>query len=97
MANNDLVIFVKSFDGKAKETGREFHCYTLAQLKENEKGFLTGYVKDFYTDEALDVTGLSFGDIVDVDFVEPEFLGGKPKLCGIDKVFDSPYFGIVKK
>ena len=86
-----LIVFVKSFDGKAKETGREFHCYTLAQLKLDDNGVLNAYVKDFYSDKPLDVKSLNFGDVVEPDFADPEFFGGKPVLCGIEKLLTSPF------
>lgn len=86
-----MIIFIKKFDGKTKDGGRTFHCYTLAECTATEDGKTKGYVKDFYTDTALDVDDLIFGDIVAVKFDDPESLGGRPVLSDIKKISDSPY------
>lgn len=88
-----MVIFIKKYDGKTKDSGRDFHCYTLAECKTDENGNTSGYVRDFYTDKPLNVAGLNFGDVVNPVFDQPLQLGGRPVLTAINKIADSPYIG----
>lgn len=83
------VIFLGSFEGKSKTSGRDFFCYKLAaiELKDDK---IVGFVKDIFAKEKIDVSGFSFGDIVIPVFEESGILGGQPQLVDIEKDKDYP-------
>lgn len=85
-----FVVYVSNYDGKAKNSGKPFHMITLIDYDPKEKA---ANKREFFTEERLPILDtLKFGDIVKPYFEESNYLGGKPRFCGLDKVSDSPYF-----
>ena len=86
-----MVIFIESYNGKSKTSGKDYHRITLAECKADEQNKVTGYVKVFFTEKPLNVESLNFGDVVEVKFSEPQQLGGNPVLTDVVKIMDTPY------
>lgn len=79
-----MVIFVGSFEGKAKTTGNPFQVVTLMEVRNSQKeGKLVGKTVDFFVKD-IDCKNLQAGDVVKPEFEESEFLGGKPDLVGLE-------------
>ena len=78
-----MVIFNKSFNGKAKDSGKPFQLVSLIEVHKNENGKFEGRIVDFFVD-SVDCEGLQFGDIVSPIFQESAFLGGKARLIKVE-------------
>lgn len=86
-----FVVYLGSFCGKSKESGKPFFMYKLAQVSEDvESGALTGRVKDFFAPRGIDVDELQFGDIVEPVWEQDDF-GQNPRLIDLNIVSCSPY------
>ena len=86
-----MVIFIESYNGKSKTSGKDYYRITLAECKTNENKKVEGYVKVFFTEKPLNVENLNFGDVVEATFSAPMQLGGNPVLTDVVKVMDTPY------
>ncbi len=89
-----MVVFLNSYSGNAKQSGKPYTRYSLGKVEKDEKGFLVMRTYDYFTKsgEPLKGTeGLQFGDVIKPEFAGDELMGERPDLVGIVKVSGSPY------
>ena len=91
-----MFVFVKAFQGKAKEDNRPFQALTLARLTRNEETQeLEAQLKEFFVDVKMNCN-FAFGDIVDVVWSDDGFGGArKPIKLGLAENGDSPFEKLV--
>lgn len=89
------IIFLDARKGTSKK-GNDFQVVQFAQLvthsKQDGSTVCRTYIRDFFVDSAMDLSGFHFGDEVQATFEASEFIGGKPELLGITLLEASPYF-----
>ena len=90
-----MVVFIKSFSGKGKESGKEFQCLTLAELRKGKNGLFDVFVKEFFVDPKMNCN-CDFGDVVEVKWSEGGF-GGSVRPVELSVVKESPYLKIFKE
>ncbi len=84
-----MIIFVstKQVTGKS---GQALQVVTFAEVKKkNEKIVYTP--RDFYVDPEEDYAALSYGDVLEVTFGEPDTFGGYPPLDTVKRVAPSVF------
>ena len=91
-----MFVFIKATEGISKNTNKEYQVLTLAQYVES-KGKVKVRIGDFFPEKKLDLTQFDFGDIVECEFREPEFMGDYPKLIDVQVKFGAPYIDILKR
>lgn len=91
-----VLMFAGGFHGKSRK-GNEFNMTTFYQVfpdKENEKKLKSKQLS-FFTEEELKWDQYNFGDLVECEVEQPEFLGESPQLVSMGKiVMSSPYVNV---
>ena len=78
-----MVVFMDSFEGKAKQTGNPFQVVTLMEVRKKKDGTVMSKTVEFFVKD-LDCSKLVCGDVVEPEFEVSEFLGGKSELVGLE-------------
>ncbi len=88
--SNNKVMFVRSFSFEKKNGGTGYGFEFLEfSVKDNKK---IAQSRTIYSDNPIDVKSLTPGDIVEVSFVSPNFLGAAPVITAIDVLERSVFF-----
>lgn len=87
--SNKTFIYVGSFFGTAKESGKPFNRVSIVGRTNN--GLRTF---DLFTENGAKLPNqdkLKFGDVVRAEYKDSEYPGGRPSLCGLEVVTETPY------
>lgn len=90
MENNQRVVFLSSFSGVGKTSGKKFQQVKLATIVPDTEG-IKSYIRDYFVDVEMNLQGFQFGDIVNVQLGAPMYIGGMPPIEEITLVEVSPY------
>ena len=69
------VVYLGSYSGKSKTTGKPYNMVTLGELSDDGES----RVKQYFTQDEI-CEDLIFGDVVKASFIEGKFLGDTPRL-----------------
>lgn len=86
------VLFLSSFDFVKKNGKGKGYGYNLVEFFTTSDGSKHGVSKTLFSDNEIDVSKLTPGDVVECKFGEPVSLGGKAPLLSINRVEGSLFF-----
>ena len=89
--NDTFVVYLRSFKGKSKKSGKDYCSVTFAEVGEYTK------IRDFFvdvTDDALTdkIADLMFGDIVELKTSVASAFSDNVKILDVQRKAPSPYF-----
>lgn len=90
MENKQRVVFLGSFSGVGKQSGKKYQQVKLATIVSDTEG-IKSYIRDYFVDVEMNLQGFQFGDIVNVSLGVPMYIGGMPPIEAITLVEASPY------
>ncbi len=83
------IMFIRDFS--FEKNGKNGYGFEFLEFS-SKNGKKTATKRVIYSDNPIDVKSLTPGDLVEVSFVEPDFLGAAPIITEINVVASSPYF-----
>lgn len=87
--SNATFIYVGSYSGTAKESGRSFNRVSIVGKTDNG---LRRF--DLFTKNGKKLSNqdkLQFGDVVRADYEDSDYPGGRSSLCALEVVSTTPY------
>lgn len=85
-----MFVYVKCVEGVSKNTNKEYQIVTLVEFR-RVKGVVKAKFTEFFPASKLDLRDFKFGDVVEPQFIEPEFFGDFPRLTDLSLTLQSPY------
>lgn len=87
--SNATFIYVGSFSGVSKDSGRPFNRVSI--VGKTDRGLRTF---DLFTEGGEKLPNqdkLQFGDVVRAEYKDSPYPGGRSSLCGLEVVTQTPY------
>ena len=89
--NETFVVYLRSFKGKSKNTGKEFCSVSFAEVGEYTK--ISDFFLDVNDDKLMDkIADLAFGDIVELKTTAISPFSKSVQILDVQRKAPSPYF-----